>query len=115
MQRISEPQMVEAFTRSRTSPCPAVGTGVVRNSTVLSPGRNAAVMVSFISIYSIMEVPGLRLGPLALGRCDLPMNVPEIFPTLVRLPEKNLPFYQAAVSVDPRDLAHLFVTQRIAC
>src|ERR1035441_944843 len=49
MQRISEPQMVEAFTRKSTSPCPGAGTGTVRISTVELPGRNAAVMVSFIS------------------------------------------------------------------
>jgi hypothetical protein len=44
--------MVEAFMRSRTSPCPGAGTGTVRISTVESPGRNAAVIVSFISIFS---------------------------------------------------------------
>jgi hypothetical protein len=48
---MSDPQMVEAFTRSNTSPWPALGTGTVRNSTVESPGRNAAVMVAFISIF----------------------------------------------------------------
>jgi hypothetical protein len=47
---MSDPQMVEAFTRSRTSPCPGVGTGTVRISTVELPGKNAADIVSFISI-----------------------------------------------------------------
>jgi hypothetical protein len=52
MQRISEPQMVEAFTRNRTSPWPGVGTGTVRISTVELPGKNAAVIVVFIFLFS---------------------------------------------------------------
>jgi hypothetical protein len=52
MHRISEPQIVEAFTRSSTSPCPGTGTGTVRISTVLLPGRKAAVIVSFIALHS---------------------------------------------------------------
>jgi hypothetical protein len=45
MARISEPQMVEALTPIRTSPCLGSGTGTVLISTVLFPGRNAAFMV----------------------------------------------------------------------
>jgi hypothetical protein len=48
MQRISEPQIVEAFMRNSTSPWPGVGTGTVRISTVEFPGKYAAVIVSFI-------------------------------------------------------------------
>jgi hypothetical protein len=44
--------MVEAFTRNRTSPWPGAGTGTLRISTVEFPGRNAAVIVSFISLLS---------------------------------------------------------------
>jgi hypothetical protein len=56
MQRISEPQMVDAFTRSRTSPYAGDGTGTVRISTVLSPGKNAAVIVEFIPSL-LLRVP----------------------------------------------------------
>jgi hypothetical protein len=56
MQRISEPQMVEALTRNRTSPWPGVGTGTVRISTVELPGKNAAVIVSFIFSPCVVSV-----------------------------------------------------------
>jgi hypothetical protein len=55
MQRISEPQMVEALMRSKTSPWPGTGTGTVRISTVELPGRNAAVIVSFIFFISVFS------------------------------------------------------------
>jgi hypothetical protein len=45
---MSEPQIVDAFTRNRTSPWPGSGTGTVRISTVESPGKNTAVIVAFI-------------------------------------------------------------------
>jgi hypothetical protein len=51
---MSEPQIVEAFIRSRTSPYPATGTGTVRNSSVLSPGRYAAVIVSLMLRHSVI-------------------------------------------------------------
>jgi hypothetical protein len=51
MQRISEPQMVEAFTRIKTSPWPELGTGTARISTVLLPGKNAACIT--FSIFPI--------------------------------------------------------------
>src|ERR1035441_4098626 len=44
MQRMSEPQMVDAFMRSSTSPWPGAGTATSCNSTVLLPGRNAPFM-----------------------------------------------------------------------
>ena len=44
MQRMSEPQMVVLFVRTRTSPWPGVGTSNVRSSTVLLPGRTAPSM-----------------------------------------------------------------------
>jgi hypothetical protein len=49
---MSEPQMVEALMRNRTSPWPGCGTGTVRISTVESPGRNAAVIVVVMSSFS---------------------------------------------------------------
>src|ERR1700729_2872263 len=42
---MSEPQIVEALTAIRTSPCPGSGTGTFLSSTVLFPGRNAAFIV----------------------------------------------------------------------
>ena len=77
--------------RSSTSPWPGSGTGTSRNSTVLLPGRNAPVMLGFT-----------------------PFAVPEIFPGLVLLPQKDLAFDQAAVAIDGRDLAHLVIGERIA-
>jgi hypothetical protein len=65
---MSEPQMVEAFTRNKTSPWSGAGTGTVRISTVEFPGRYAAVIVSFISFVSrfksrSMQVAGAQCGP----------------------------------------------------
>ena len=37
--RMSDPQIVDAFIRIRTSPWPGTGTDTRRKSTVLSPGR----------------------------------------------------------------------------
>jgi hypothetical protein len=45
---MSEPQMVDAFIRSSTSPCAGAGTGTSRNSVVLFPGRYAPCMVRVI-------------------------------------------------------------------
>jgi hypothetical protein len=55
MQRMSEPQIVDAFTRIRTSPCCGDGTGTVRISTELFPGKNAASIV-----FSIIQSPLLQ-------------------------------------------------------
>jgi hypothetical protein len=55
MQRMSEPQIVDAFTRIRTSPCCGDGTGTVRISTELFPGRNAASIV-----FSMIQSPLLQ-------------------------------------------------------
>src|SRR5580658_4659245 len=114
MQRMSEPQMVEAFTRSKTSPWPGDGTGTVRNSTVEFPGRYAAVMVAFISFFPAALFTRPTCAQPVLRRRYLSMNVPQVFPGLAVLPEKHLAFNQAAVAVDSRNLPHLFVAQRIA-
>jgi hypothetical protein len=53
--------MVEAFIRSRTSPWAGVGTETGRISTVLSPGKNAALIVSFIAFISLI---GLLRSPI---------------------------------------------------
>jgi hypothetical protein len=45
MQRMSDPQIVDALTAMSTSPWPGSGTGTVLVSTVLFPGRNAAIIV----------------------------------------------------------------------
>src|ERR1035441_3534485 len=60
MQRISEPQIVEALIRNKTSPCPGADTGMVRISTVEFPGRKAAVMVSCIVILTLFRVRQTR-------------------------------------------------------
>jgi hypothetical protein len=46
MARMSLPQMELAFIWISTWPCPGLGTGTSRNSTVLLPGRMAPVMVA---------------------------------------------------------------------
>jgi hypothetical protein len=52
---MSEPQMVEALTRSSTSTWPGCGTGTVRSSTVELPGRKAAVMVEVIFVLQLLR------------------------------------------------------------
>src|SRR5580658_9686340 len=97
MQRISEPQIVEAFTRSSTSPCRGTGTGTVRISTVLLPGRYAAVIVSFIVLLSPIPCIRLHSGAIQnfahtiLRRSYRSVDVPEVLPGLPVLPEEDLP------------------------
>src|ERR1700691_1105577 len=112
MQRMSEPQIVEAFTRSKASPWPGDGTGTVRNSTVEFPGRYAAVIVAFISLFPVAFFTRSTCAEPILCRSYLSMNVPQIFPGLAVLPEKHLTFDQAAVAVDSCNLPHLFFAQR---
>src|ERR1019366_5805166 len=50
MQRRSEPQMVEDFIRSSTSPWPGSGTATCLRTVVLSPGRYAPSMVVSIVV-----------------------------------------------------------------
>ena len=50
MHRMSEPQIVDACTASRTSPWPGVGMGTLFISTVLLPGRYAALIVVLIGL-----------------------------------------------------------------
>jgi len=52
MQRMSDPQMVEAFMRSSTSPWPSSGTGAARSSTVLLPGKYAPVIMRLVIVQS---------------------------------------------------------------
>ena len=60
MQRMSLPQMVDAFVWISTCPYPGVGTSNSRNATVLFPGRIAPV------IFAIVQHSFLRNLPLAL-------------------------------------------------
>src|ERR1035437_3654040 len=48
MHRMSEPQMVEALTSSKTCPLPGAGIGTSLSSTVLFPGKYAALIISLI-------------------------------------------------------------------
>jgi hypothetical protein len=41
---MSDPQIVDAFMRSSTSPCPGSGTAASRKAVVLLPGKYAAFM-----------------------------------------------------------------------
>src|SRR5208337_2134413 len=64
-----------------------------------------------------------RLSPGAAGdaarrgrlsrRCDLSMDIPQVFPGLPVLPQKDLPLDQAAAAIDPGDGLHLLGAQRI--
>src|ERR1035437_10306734 len=99
MQRMSEPQMVEAFMRSSTSPWPGTGTATSFSSTVQLPGRYAP----FIFDRS--------LGILLFDRS---IQIPEIFPGLVLFPQEDLPLDQAAILVDARDSCHIGIGQRRA-
>src|ERR1017187_1018233 len=110
MQRISEPQMVEALTWMSASPWPGTGTGTSRISTVLLPGRKAASMV--LGIMTFSPCPDLS-GPILLSRRYLAVHVPQIFPGLILLPEEDMPFNQAAVAVDGGDGIHLRGGERI--
>ena len=46
-------------------------------------------------------------------RRNLPMNVPKILPRLTILPQKHLPFDQAAIAVYAGNLPHLIVAEVI--
>src|ERR1035438_9633892 len=92
MQRMSEPQMVDAFMRSSTSPWPGAGTATSCNSTVLLPGRNAPFMFD---------------RSLGISLFDHSIQIPEIFPGLVLFPQKHLPLDEAAILVDGRDSGHI--------
>src|ERR1039457_4241362 len=96
---MSEPQMVDAFMRSSTSPWPGTGTATSFTSTVLLPGRYAP----FIFDRS--------LGILLL---DHSIQIPEIFPGLVLFPQKDLPLDEPAILVDVRDGGHIGIGQRRA-
>src|ERR1700731_2430382 len=95
MQRISEPQIVEAFTLSKTSPCPGRGVGRVRRSTLRLPGRNAARMLCSM----VFANPNS-------GRGYLTIRVPEVLPGLSILPEKHLTLDQPTIAVDGADFMH---------
>jgi hypothetical protein len=63
MARISDPQMVEDFMRSRTWPHPGSGTAYERISAVLFPGSTAPcisvfvfMLMSFVNIPPIVHV-----------------------------------------------------------
>src|ERR1035438_9761769 len=99
MQRISEPQMVDAVMRSSTSPWPGAGTDTSFNSTVLLPGRNA---------------PFIFDRSLRISWSDHSIQIPEIFPGLVLFPQKDLPLDEAAVLIDTRDGGHIRIGQRRA-
>ena len=121
MQRISEPQMVEALTLSRTSPPPGQGVDRVRSSTLSFPGRNAASMLCSIFFHggvhadsSALESVTPAIALRRSGRCDLAIQVPEIFPRLSFFPEKHLAFNQPAIPVNRADFTHLILSQRLA-
>jgi hypothetical protein len=121
MQRISEPQMVEALTLSRTSQCPGRGVDSVRSSTLSFPGRNAASMlcsIFFTVEFTRIRVPQQSVTPaIALrqsGRRDLAIQVPEVFPRLSFFPEKHLTFDEPAIPVNCADFTHLILSQRLA-
>src|SRR5579862_6897667 len=99
MQRMSEPQMVDAFMRRRTSPCPGTGTGTSRNSVVLLPGRKAPSIVSGMSCL-------LNDANRSVRR-DFAVEIPQILPSPGGLPEEDLAFDQAAIAVDGGDGAHV--------
>src|ERR1039457_2901386 len=96
MQRMSEPQMVDAFIRSSTSPWPGTGTATSLSSTVLLPGRYAPVMLD----------RSLRILLL-----DRSIQIPEIFPGLVLFPQKDLPLDETAILIDARDGGHIGIGQ----
>src|ERR1035441_3465552 len=99
MQRMSEPQMVDAFMRSSTSPWPGTGTATSLSSTVLLPGRYAPFMFD---------------RSLRILLFDRSIQIPEIFPGLVLFPQKDLPLDEAAILVDTRDGGHVGIGQRRA-
>ena len=111
MHRISEPQIVDAFTLSKVSPWPGRGTGKVRSSTLQLPGKNAARMlcsVSFID-YEFNETRSIQQSWWG----NLAIYVPKIFPRLPILPQKHLAFDQSTIPVNCLDFTHIFVSQRI--
>src|ERR1035437_1837089 len=109
MQRMSEPQIVDAFTRIRPSPCCGDGTDTIRISTELFPGRNAASIVFFIIQSPLLQewnqFPACRLGTLSWS--DFSVQIPQVFPFLPLFPEEDLPLDEAAISVERAYLAPL--------
>src|SRR5271165_2888740 len=108
MALISLPQIELAFICTTTWPCPGVGTGKSRNSTVLLPGRMAPVIAEgFVLInFPFIDSVGFakRWGPgCRLWRRDLAADVPEIFPVLVVSPQEYLSLDEATVPVDSSD------------
>src|ERR1035441_1723931 len=99
MQRMSEPQMVDAFMRSSTSPWPGTGTSTSFSSTVLLPGRYAPFMFD---------------RSLRILLFDRSIQIPEIFPGLVLFPQKDLPLDEPAILVDAGDGGHVGIGQRRA-
>src|ERR1700677_3354174 len=112
MQRMSEPQIVEAFIPNKTSPWPGAGTGTDRSSTVEFPGRYAAVMVAFMALIPVAFFPRPKCAQPISSRRNLSVDVPQIFPCLAVLPQENLALNQAAVAIDCGNLPHLLVAQR---
>src|ERR1035437_9246924 len=108
MQRMSEPQMVEAFMRSSTSPWPGAGTATSFSSTVLLPGRNAPFMFDRSFRISWFD------HSIRISWFDRSIRIPEIFPGLVLFPYKDLPFAEPAILVDARDGGHVPFGERRA-
>src|SRR5213082_645796 len=113
MQRISEPQIVEALTSISTSPWRGTGTGTLRNSTVLLPGRKAAFMLACICLtrFPAGAAP-IAPGPPSSGS-DLPVEVPEVFPRLAVLPEEHLTLDQSAIAIHRPNGLHVLRGQRL--
>src|ERR1035438_10580977 len=103
MQRMSEPQIVDAFMRSSTSPWPGTGTSTSFSSTVLLPGRYAPFMFD---------------RSLRILLFDRSIQIPEIFPGLVLFPQKDLPLDEAAI-LDRKSTrlnsSHLGISYAVFC
>src|SRR5271157_3378072 len=119
MHRISEPQIVDAFIRSSTSPWPGSGTATSFSTVVLSPGKYAPCIVVAIAVAIALSIDVSLIasflpvrGP--LRRCNLPAQIPQVFPRLPVLPQEHLALDQTAIPVDARDRPHLLVRQRLA-
>src|ERR1019366_5876962 len=104
MHRMSDPQIVEALTRRRTSPWLGMATGYSRSLVVLSPGRTAPCIVVGMALFIALFVVGLG---------GASFHVPKILPALGGLPEENLSLYEPAVAVDSRYQGHLLRCERI--
>src|SRR5947209_4775263 len=110
MARMSLPQMDDAFIRTRTCPWLGSGTGDSRNSTVLLPGKITPAMLADV----VLMICSIRLSLTFMSRRgDLAAQVPQVFPALIVLPEKDLALDQPAVLVNRRDLPHLVFSQRL--